>query len=210
LDGELYNHDLKDDFNTIVSIVRKAKPSEDDLAKSAELVQFHVYDCLNQSDNGFRNRAYEYVTLIRTLDSEMIQAVSSDYIEDILELNITYDSYLELGYEGQMVRNIDSKYDVGKRSKNLLKRKEFITEEFEVVAVLEGKGNWSGCAKKITIRLPDGTTGEAGCRGTQAEMKELLNGDVPTWATVRFFGYTPEGKLRFGIMIDHGFGQRED
>ena len=44
LDGELYNHDLKDDFEKIISLVRKQKPTADDRLDAQHLVQFHVYD----------------------------------------------------------------------------------------------------------------------------------------------------------------------
>ena len=37
LDGELYNHDLKDDFEKIISLVRKTKPTEAD-RKESELI----------------------------------------------------------------------------------------------------------------------------------------------------------------------------
>ena len=33
LDGELYNHGLKDDFNKIISLVKKKKPTKDDRMK---------------------------------------------------------------------------------------------------------------------------------------------------------------------------------
>ena len=45
LDGELYNHDFKDDFEQIISMVRKTKPTPEARGKSAENVQFHCY-CL--------------------------------------------------------------------------------------------------------------------------------------------------------------------
>ena len=44
LDGELYNHDLKHDFEKIISLVRKQKPTEYDRSEAANLVQYHVYD----------------------------------------------------------------------------------------------------------------------------------------------------------------------
>ena len=37
LDGELYNHDYKDNFNKIISIVRQGKPTA-----NQTLIQFHV------------------------------------------------------------------------------------------------------------------------------------------------------------------------
>ena len=61
LDGELYNHDLKDDFNKIVSLVKKSKPKTEDLEESAKLVQYHCFDSyypsepqLNYWDRKFR------------------------------------------------------------------------------------------------------------------------------------------------------------
>ena len=39
LDGELYNHDFKDDFESIISMVRKTKPTDEDRLKSRLNVQ---------------------------------------------------------------------------------------------------------------------------------------------------------------------------
>ena len=50
LDGELYNHDLKDDFNKIVSLVKKSKPKAEDLEESAKLVQYHCFDSYYPSE----------------------------------------------------------------------------------------------------------------------------------------------------------------
>ena len=47
LDGELYNHDLKDDFESIISLVRRQKPDDIDMIESRDLVQFHCYDCID-------------------------------------------------------------------------------------------------------------------------------------------------------------------
>ena len=44
LDGELYNHGLKDDFNKIISLVKKKKPTNDERNEAEQLVQYHMYD----------------------------------------------------------------------------------------------------------------------------------------------------------------------
>ena len=44
LDGELYNHDLRDDFEKIISLVRKQKPTLVDQHEARLLTQFHCYD----------------------------------------------------------------------------------------------------------------------------------------------------------------------
>ena len=46
LDGELYNHALNNDFEKIISLVRKQKPTEDDMRNAQHLVQYHVYDTI--------------------------------------------------------------------------------------------------------------------------------------------------------------------
>ena len=108
-----------------------------------------------------------------------------------------------------MVRN-NTPYE-SKRSKNLLKRKEFITEEFKVVQVIEGQGAWTGYAKRFILALPDGTEFGSGVRGTQAQLKELLeNSEKPNWATCRFFELTPDGIPRFPVVVDYGPGERND
>ena len=48
LDGELYNHDFRDDFEQIISMVRKTKPTNEARVKSRDNVQFHCYDIMNR------------------------------------------------------------------------------------------------------------------------------------------------------------------
>ena len=209
LDGELYNHELKEDFNKIVSLVRKTKFTDADLEDSKRLVQYHVYD-IHNSNNA------DVIFSIRNVDlndsgifKEYLHFVRTDWCDTQDQLDELYASYMADGYEGQMVR-LDEKYEC-KRSKSLLKRKQFITEEYDVVAVEEGLGNWSGHIKRFILRMPDGTECGAGVRGTQAQMKELFESNVtPTWATLRYFGLTPDGVPRFPVVVDYGVGERDD
>jgi DNA ligase-1 len=117
--------------------------------------------------------------------------------------------YLEMGYEGQMLRVPDSLYE-GKRSKNLIKHKEFEDDEFEIVSIEEGKGNWAGAAKRIEIRLKDGTTQFAGVRGSFDFLKDLLYNDHGyTSVTVRYQNKTDDGKLRFPVVVAFWKGKRD-
>lgn len=225
LDGELYNHSLKDDFNKITSLVRKTKPKPEDIKECAELVQYHVYDYFDKDEPNlpFNNVGLddENYTLGRAANMQwllndtdlgrgVIVLVDTVGFASQEDLDYLYGVYLQEGYEGQMVRAMDIPYQ-GKRSKGLVKRKEFITEEFRVVGVEEGVGNWSGCVKRFKLALPDGTEFGSGVRGSQAEMKALLeSGITPDWATCRYFELTPDGIPRFPIVIDYGTGQRED
>ena len=48
LDGELYNHDLRDNFEKIISLVRKTKPTDEDRLEASKLTQFHCYDIIDE------------------------------------------------------------------------------------------------------------------------------------------------------------------
>lgn len=207
LDGELYNHELKDDFNSITSMVRKTKPKSEDLVKSKELVQYHVYDVIvvDEPELEFRKRELlRYEALV-----DYIRIVPTMHVPTRAGLDSLYEGYLEHGYEGQMVR-IDRPYE-NKRTKNLLKRKEFLTDEFEVVEVLEGQGNWQGCVKHFVLRLNSEKTFQAGVRGDMDTLRAMWkNQDKPDWVTLRYFTPTPDGVPRFPVVIDWGKGKRED
>ena len=56
LDGELYNHELKDDFEKIISLVRKTKPTDEHRQEAAELVQYHIYDVPSMTIAGYSSR----------------------------------------------------------------------------------------------------------------------------------------------------------
>jgi len=211
LDGELYNHLLKDDFNTITSLVRKENLSDEDLSRSRELVQYHVYD-LPSHPGTFEERSRALLYLVENM-TPVVQYVPTTVIGPDANMYAILDrlfgEYLADGYEGQMIR-LDGVYE-NKRSNMLMKRKEFDTAEFPVCGMSEGSGNWAGCIKTFTVVLTDDTTNEATLRGKQADLRKLLlEGVMPKWATVRFFGYTPDGKLRFPIAIDWGFTERQD
>lgn len=206
LDGELYNHNLKDDFNKITSLVRKTKPKPEDIAEAAELVEYHVYDMVDGS-----REFVDRIGTIALLDlGKNVVVVDTQPIQNEEQMDRLYGKYLEDGYEGQMIR-INTFYEENKRSKSLIKRKEFLTDEFKVIGVEEGKGNWFGHIKRFILELPNGTQFGAGVRGTQEVMKAMFeNNEVPDWATLRYFTPTPDGIPRFPVVVDWGTGQRED
>lgn len=205
LDGELYNHDLKDDFGQIMSLIRQSKPTAEDFAKSAAMVQYHVYD-LPSLDAKFSVRTAVVNEAVNMAKSNCLVDVATRMISTSEELDQFHADQIANGYEGSMVR-LDKPYEQ-KRSKSLLKRKEFMTEEFPIVSIDEGLGNWSGVAKSVTCRLPDGRTFGAGIKGTKERAAALLG---ETWgeATVRFFEYTPDGVPRFPVVIDFHNGRTD-
>lgn len=202
-DGELYNHDLKADFDKIISLVKKTKPTPIDIMEAADLVEYHIYDCKLLPFMTFRDRQELLWALLDTKTLNKIKRLKTDQVFTQEELDTLYAEYLTDGYEGQMVRN-DTPYE-HKRTKNLLKRKEFLDREFEIVDILEGQGNWAGYAKVTVVRLEDGRTCESGMRGNQAYLKKVLEEKdkyIGKLAKVRFQNYTPDGKLRFPVVVE--------
>lgn len=211
LDGELYNHELRDDFNEIASIVRKQKATEEDRIKARELIQFHCYDMVSTKD--FSIRTVELASILNDCDRTIIVDVYTAMASSQEKLDELYHGSLIRGYEGQMVRDTHGEYECGKRSKLLLKRKEFYTEEFELLDIQAGRGNWDGFAKTATVRLDPNRECGTGMRGTRSFLKEKLDNKsnyIGGSVTVRYFTPTPDGMLRFPVIIDwHPHGRND-
>jgi DNA ligase-1 len=211
LDGELYNHKLKNDFEKIISLVRKTKPTAEDLEESKELVQYWVYDMMTDLNNLTFTQRFGLLGSGFVDWNKMIRPVPTNIINNEDEIQEMLAIRLEEGYEGQMLRVPDSPYE-GKRSKFLIKHKEFEDEEFEIVSIEEGKGNWAGAAKRIEIRLKDGTTQFSGVRGSLDFLQDVLynaNDYIGTDVTVRYQNKTEDNKLRFPVVVAFWKGKRD-
>ena len=78
LDGELYNHDLRDNFEKIISLVRKTKPTDEDRLEASKLTQFHCYDIIDE-ELPF-NQRIEFVTESLMLLGDSIYTVDTQFI----------------------------------------------------------------------------------------------------------------------------------
>jgi DNA ligase-1 len=204
LDGELYADKLNNDFQKICSIVRKVKPSKDEL-KEAEVMQYHVYD-LPSDDRDFVFRIEALEKIVNKVNSDLLRLVPTYPVNNQQELDALYNDFLAAGYEGQMIRT-NTPYE-WKRTNALLKRKEFMDAEFIVDDVVEGVGNKSNKAGYVTLRNLDGTPvlaedgsqAKAGLLGSWDYCTNLLNNRdkvIGTTGTVVFFGYGKTGAPRF-------------
>jgi len=204
LDGELYNHDLSDNFNKIISLARKTKPEFADLEESAELIEYWIYDMfdLDNPETIYEER-WDYIhDNLFNIDHNinMTKAVPTKFFTTEDELDIYNQELLLAGYEGQMVRH-NVAYQQ-KRTDKLLKRKEFVDEEYELKSIEEGAGQWSGYAKIAVCQLPDGREFRAGISGTQEFTLQLLEEREQYHSvTIKYQALTPDGIPRFPIAI---------
>lgn len=149
------------------------------------------------SDAEFSLRYAELLDIVTASQSETIQMVDTQGVEHEAQFDQLHGEWLEAGYEGSMWR-ANAQYEQ-KRSKTLLKRKEFQDAEFEVVSIEEGVGNWAGMAKSVICRLPDGRTFGAGIKGSKERAVELLS-EQHKVVTVHYFHLTPDGVPRFPVV----------
>ena len=146
LDGELYNHDLRDDFNKIISLVRKTKPTAEDRLDASNLTQFHCYDIIDET-LPFDQRC-EFISESLMLMGDSIHTLNTVMVFDEDEAQSVHRSNLKKGYEGSILRTND-KYAC-KRSHNLRKFKDFHDAEAEITGWVEGKGKRIGTIGKFT------------------------------------------------------------
>ena len=146
LDGELYNHDFKDDFEQIISMVRKTKPTDEARAISAENVQFHCYDIIDEK-LPFDQRI-EFVSQSLMLIGSSICTVDTEMVEHDKHAQLAHKENLKDGYEGSIVRTNDA-YQC-KRSHSLRKIKDFHDAEATITGWVEGKGKRIGTIGKFT------------------------------------------------------------
>jgi DNA ligase-1 len=198
LDGELYNHDLRDDFEKIISLVRKQKPTPSDKAEASKLVQFHCYDYIET----VMNQPYGY-RMNQLAESDMysycVKYVPTKQVLCDKGAKVIHGANLHKGYEGSILR-LDKPYQQ-KRSYNLQKFKDFQDTEALIVGYEEGKGKREGTLGKFLMQDDDGN--KFGCppgKGyNYAALTNILNniGDyMGQRATFTYFERTQYGSYR--------------
>ena len=202
LDGELYNHELKHDFEKIISLVRKQKPTADDRLEAQQLVQFHVYDYFDGVIyDSYKTRMQMLVTSdiygrhIKYVPAKLVD--SYNYARDI------HTTFLSEGYEGSIIR-LDGLYKHG-RSYDLMKFKDFSDAEATIVGYELGKGKRTGTIGKFLMMDDEGV--EFGCPpGKGYNYKDLSNmllniGDfMGQRATFTYFQRTKAGSYRHPLF----------
>jgi len=201
LDGELYNHNLRSDFEKLSSAIRKKEPTPE-----SKKVQYHVYDMVDTT-RGFKERIGSLSDIIM-LGGTSVVLVDTMYSSNQGSLDSYYTAFIKAGYEGAMVRTLNEGYHT-KRSDQLLKMKTFQDTEFVILGVEEGRGKLAGHAGSFVCQTKDGKQFNAKMSGETAKLKEYWeNGTdyIGGLLTVKYQGLTSDGIPRFPV----GLRIRED
>ena len=199
LDGELYNHALRDDFEKIISCVRKQKPTAIDRAESRRLVQFHCYDIVDETltfkeRNMFIQKHLLFNNYgIRSVDTHEVHAEKYAYQ--------LHKIFLDKGYEGSILR-LNDVYQC-KRSHSLRKFKDFHDAEAVLTDWVEGKGKRKGTIGKFMAVDANGNEFGMPVMDNFKKLQTMFN-EMQTWvgreATFTYFERTKAGSYRHPLF----------
>jgi ATP-dependent DNA ligase len=203
LDGELYNHALKNDFEKIISLVRKQKPTDQDARDAQHLVQYHVYDATHDMlhDVDYEHR-FNWLTRYLPIAATMT-LIKNTIVNSYDEAKMLHDAHLAQGYEGSMLR-LNKKYE-HKRSYNLQKFKDFSDDEATIIGYEAGKGKRAGTLGKFYMQDDEGN--QFGCPpGKGYSYKDLafmlknIHDYIGQRATFTYFQRTQAGSYRHPLF----------
>ena len=190
LDGELYCHGVP--LQTIGSWVKRIQPDTLRLT-------YYVYDSVQ--NQAFPDRHKYLMDTFGRNQHASIVVLPHCMIDTKQSLDYFHASCLKDGYEGSIVRWGGEDYEDGKRSKYLMKRKDFEDAEFLVVDATFGnpyiKGDVTYLNPILICEIEPGKTFEVVAPGSMEEKHaiglrvEQLKGKAKL--TVKFFGFTLAG-----------------
>ena len=208
LDGELYNHDLRDDFEKIISLVRKQKPGTIERYEAAKMIQYHIYDWISSSANWILTGGLSYKERLDNLICTdiycgSVKHVKTNKVRVYDEAKAFHNLNLKRGFEGSILRT-DTPYKHG-RSWGLMKFKDFHDAEANIVNYEEGKGKRKGTLGKFIMQDDDGNI--FGCppgKGyNYSDMKcmlENIHKYIGQRATFTYFERTKAGSYRHPLF----------
>jgi DNA ligase-1 len=198
LDGELYTK--RGDFAGM-GIVRKKIPVD----KEWEQIVYMVFD-MPLIDKPFRERYDEMQRMLKNIPH--VHIVEHIPIESVDQFEKLHKKWVKEGAEGSMLRDPDSYYE-HKRSKSLLKVKDFMDDEVEVVGMEYGTGKLKNVMGHLIVKWAPHCkhskkykgTFDIGSGFTDDQRKEWKKLYPPgTLLTIKYFEIQDSGKPRFPIF----------
>jgi len=204
LDGELYNHGLKDDFEKIISLVRKKIPSVQDVVEASQLTQYHIYDVASMEYATYTTRNV-FITHEHLLKHKhCLQVIPTKLATDFDDALNMHKENLKLGYEGSIYRSMDGKYK-GTRSWDLMKFKDFHDAEATIINYEVGKGKREGTLGKFIMEDEHGNVfgcppGKGYDYKGMANLLENIHDYIGQVATFTYFQRTQAGSYRHPLF----------
>jgi len=185
-DGELYIHGVS--LQTINSWVKRSQP---DTLK----IEYHIYD---MPENSSWKERREYLKSIKSSEHvKIVETFTANSMEDIVRL---HDQFIAEGYEGAILRLHGGLYEFGKRSKTLLKWKNFEDKEFKICGVEMGTGKMADCPIFVCKNdISDKYFNVVPLGSMEERMQMISRPNIGKMLTVKFIGRTDEGIPKFAV-----------
>lgn len=186
LDGELYNHGhhLQE-----LSGIARLKEWED----RCNILEYWIYD-IADSTKTFEERL-EFLMLLKDKLKGISKIKVIDHIEtnSFKEIQDLHNKWVNEGYEGLVARKPNSTYQFGKRGSDMIKVKEYMEQEFEIIDYKDGLRDEDFC---FILQTEDGKPFAAKPIGDR-ELKDRYLRDIDEiigkQGTVKFFEWSKEG-----------------
>tara|TARA_R110000751_G_scaffold307215_2_gene427757 strand:+ start:212 stop:814 length:603 start_codon:yes stop_codon:yes gene_type:complete len=178
LDGELYCHGTS--LQRISSWVKRLQPDTSKL-------EYVVYDIV--SDDPYHVR-YNIIKNMNLGDNARL--APTDKVLRQEDVPRMLDTAIFAGYEGLILRDKESRYEVGHRSKGLVKVKKFLDDEFLVTDIIVSNDGWGilVCSTESGGKFRVSAPGTISNKISMLRNKEsFINKQV----TIQYANLTPDG-----------------
>lgn len=204
LDGEV----MGEDWNESASVVMSSKAKKDD-----STMRYHVFDIVDfsawqqqVSNTHYRARLLDLQLTIGDTEGKPFRYVKSTTANDETELREFYNECLTEGYEGVMLKRLDTPYQ-WKRTDAILKMKPVATEEGVIVGwhLSPEKTKRAGQFGGFHVLTKNGVVTKVGGGYTDTQKKQIQEEGPDTYigriAEVEHQPpFTNDGKLRFPVF----------
>lgn len=192
LDGEIYKHGMS--LNTISGMCRTQVN-----AYEGEVLEFYLYDIVN-TEMPFRERLEVINDIADQLElkefdpyrkwednSLKIQVVPHIQMSGWLNIKSYHDKYVKEGWEGLVIRNVNDVYGPGKRSNAMLKIKEYMDSEYEIVGISEGLRDEDMCFIMKTTSGQEFKAKPMGDRALKQWYRDNIDSIIGKMGTLKYF-----------------------
>lgn len=196
-DGELYIHGKSfNELHSIISTHTKIHPA-------THTMQYHLFDIINEKPQHERIKQLYANLTIPTSAQKYIKKVRIDIAFNLQEIMSLYDQYIDLGYEGFIIRELNSYY-LRKRSQLMMKFKPKQSDEYPILNIIEAvseTGHPLGMIGAFECIDEMGTKFKVGAgKLTHHQRKELfikyLDGEIPKGTILKLEYQTLSDKNR--------------
>jgi len=198
-DGEVMSDDFQSMQKTAFATVKKRTVGD---------VKYHIFDVVQ--DNEFARKACYRNFSLRLKELEkykdkhpLIKVVETVECNSWEEVYAAHARFIEEGYEGTILR-LNKPYEF-KRTDNLIKIKDMLSQDCIIKQVIEGKGKYAGIMGAIKVLQEDGQTlCEVGTGFSDEARTNFWNNRselIGTQVEIKYQELTPDGVMRFPVFL---------